>query len=172
MHRLTFLVWIGGIFLGAETVRIGSALQAPHAYKDAVGRAQGFFVDVMSEAALRTGREMAWVFQSESMDRVVPSGDIDLYAGAFSTPERKKLFYVSDPWWSEELYVVVRTDRGIRSLRDLRGKSLVYSKRPLPIPAEMAFSGSKPIEFGNRARRLTAICLGNYGAGLFDHFTL
>ena len=63
MHRLTFLVWIGGILLGVETVRIGSALQAPHAYKDAVGRAQGFFVDVMRETALRTLREVAWVFR-------------------------------------------------------------------------------------------------------------
>lgn len=79
----------------------------------------------MSDALLRTGREMARVFQSESMDRVVPSGDIDLYAGAFSTPEQKKLFYVSDLWLSEELYVVALTDRGIRGLRDLRGKSLV-----------------------------------------------
>src|SRR6188768_353866 len=94
----------------AQPIRIGSSLQSPHVYQKPGEQPSGFFVDVFQRAAIRSGDQIVWVVRTDAMEAAMKSGEIDLYAGAFSTPDRTTRNYFTTPWWPEDIFLVVRTD--------------------------------------------------------------
>jgi signal transduction histidine kinase/CheY-like chemotaxis protein len=151
-----------------STVRIGSALAEPDAYILPDGRPAGFFVEVFREAAKREGLTITWVFSDRSADATLDSGKIDLYAGIFPTPERRRRLHLTEPWWTVPSYFAVAEDSALRSSADLAGRSLAYSNSPpLPAPVASLLPGVQATVLRAAADRLAAVCLGQADAALF-----
>jgi len=92
----------------APPLRIGVGRIVPIAYFDENGTAVGFAVDLINEAARRERIPVSWVHIKKSFKEDLQTGTIDLLSAGMATEERKQLFYVSEPWWSEELDLLSR----------------------------------------------------------------
>lgn len=159
--------------VAAKPIRIGSALQAPHVFQKSGEQPHGFFVDVFEKAATRIGEQIVWIVRTDAMEAAMKSGEIDLYAGAFATPDRAKRNYFTTPWWPEDIFLVVRTDSGIRYASDLKNRTVFYETRPpLPLPIDKALPGSRPAVLQVRVERMEAVCRDNKLAGVFNQTTL
>jgi hypothetical protein len=115
-------------------LKIGVGRIVPIAYLDENGTAVGFAVDVVNEAARREQISVSWVKIRKSFKEDLQSGMIDLVPAGIATEERKHLFYVSEPWWSDHLSLLTRA--GTSQVRRL-GIQQVYIEfaRPYFDPA-------------------------------------
>jgi two-component system, cell cycle sensor histidine kinase and response regulator CckA len=120
----TLLLLAGGR-AQAQRLRIAYGDSYPMHYLDAAGKARGFAVDVVNEAARREGLSTEWLPPSQrSTGEMLRDGTADLLAAATSTPERRRLFYVSDPWWEAEMVALVPAGSPIQNESGLAGRRL------------------------------------------------
>lgn len=167
------LVSASGLWSQPRPVRIGSASAPPDAYALPDGTITGFFVEVFREAGKREGLPIQWVFSDRSADDALGSGTIDLYAGIFPSPERRRRFHLTQPWWVVPSYYAVMEDSSLRSSADLAGRSLVYSPSPpLPAPIAVLMPGVQTAAMKSAEERLVAVCLGQADAAMFTQSSL
>lgn len=98
----------------ADLITAGFGQDPPLHYRDAHGSAAGFMVDAINEAARREQIRITWrpVAGSQQIEPALHEGRIDLFPSAISTPVRRTRFWVSEPWWTEDLSLLVRADFG------------------------------------------------------------
>ena len=177
-HRLLFvslvLLYPGSILWPQSIpVRIGSALAAPDAYRLPDGSLAGFYVEAFREAARREGVDVTWAFFNSSADDAIDSGQFDLIAGVFPSPERRLRMYLTEPWWNVPTYFVVRADSPVHSVADLRNRTAVYSASPpLPGPVSKLLPEIQFRELRLPADRLTAVCDATASAALLTQPSL
>ncbi len=98
--------------LAGGSAKLGIGRVFPMSYRDSNGKLRGFAIDVLNEAARREKVALEWTAIKSSTDSEddLRSGAIDLLPAGMVTPERQRLFYVSEPWWSTETTLVSRVD--------------------------------------------------------------
>lgn len=154
-------------------VTIGMSPHPISAELDASGEWNGFFPDVFREAAKRENLRPVLRVKSERMEDAIASGEVDVYAGAFFSPERRSKMHFTRPWWQEPYYLLAKAESGIGGISDLRGKSLLYEKRPpISVPVELLAPEARRIEVGNRRERISSICAGAGDVALINHISL
>lgn len=174
------LVWIGILSLSAvltaqearQRVRVGGGYSVPWAYLGPDGTPTGFYVEVMKEAARREGLAFEVVFRKDGPEKALSSGEIDLWAAAVPTAERRKKLYFTTPWWSQDHYIGVLSSSDIYGVGDLDGKTVVYSSTP-PFTVDLAnvMPGAKLQAMNDLRARFRAVCDGRADAALFYHET-
>ena len=99
----------------------------PLHYRDASGKVSGFVIDVVDEAARRAGIQIVWraVNGSVDIDRALAEGRIDVFPVGVATQARRQQFWVSEPWWSEDLSLLARVNIGQSARIDWRGRHIV-----------------------------------------------
>jgi two-component system, cell cycle sensor histidine kinase and response regulator CckA len=98
------------------TFRIGFYNSGKEHFPGADGKAVGNAVDLLNEAARRSGIKLEWVYSPEGTDSALESGRVDLWPLLADLPERKGHVYVSDPWTMTEYGIVSRdSDPVVRS---------------------------------------------------------
>jgi hypothetical protein len=90
-------------------LKIGVGRIVPIAYFDDHGKAAGLAVDAVNEAAHREGIPLAWLRLVQGVEDDLRTGAIDLLAAGMATEQRKQSFYMSEPWWFQELSLLTRT---------------------------------------------------------------
>ena len=157
-----------GLWAQPAPIRIGSAPAEPDAYSLPDGAATGFFVEVFREAARREGLTISWVFSDRAADVALESGKVDLYAGIFPTPERRRRLHLTEPWWTVPTYFAVAENSALHSTKHLAGHSLLYSSSPpLPAPIEDLLPGVQASVVRAAPDRMSAVCLGEADAAFF-----
>jgi PAS domain S-box-containing protein len=107
--RGVFALLAASFSLQAEsTLKIGVGRIVPDVYFDEHGKAVGFAVDVVAEAARREGIPIRWVPLTNGVTEDLEAGALDLISAGIGTRERKRNLYVSEPWWYEELSLLTR----------------------------------------------------------------
>ena len=98
-------------------------------YRDSSGKVTGFAIDLMSEAARRENLSVIWVHGVgiDENDEALRTGKVDVIMTGAATPDRHRVFYVSNPWWSDDLVAIVPANSAIRQESDLAGKRLATS---------------------------------------------
>jgi PAS domain S-box-containing protein len=136
------------------------------------GRPSGFMIEVLDEAARRSGYVLDWrsIVVLAANNQALRRGDVDLVVGV-DTPERRREFLVTEPWWSVGRTVVVRADSAIRKDSDLRGKRLAVTTSSASI-AETVYPGSVSENRISPARSIEAVCLGDADAALMEEMFL
>lgn len=79
-------------------LRMGFQNALPYQFRDAAGLPAGPAVDLMREAAARTGIRLQWVFDPEGPEKALVTGQADLWPLLADLPERHKFLYISAPW--------------------------------------------------------------------------
>ncbi len=151
-------------------LRMGFQNALPYQFRDAAGLPAGPAVDLMREAAARTGIRLQWVFDPEGPEKALVTGQADLWPLLADLPERHKFLYISAPW--SRLGYVTISPRGA-----FKGKS--------GDPAGMTVAGTWNISSDQRlgarffpnsllllvespAEVLNAVCRGAAEAGLLS----
>jgi signal transduction histidine kinase/CheY-like chemotaxis protein len=74
------------------------------------GEASGLSVDLVSRAARRRGIELEWVYWNNSSESALVRKKVDLWPLITITPQRLKLFHISQPYLQHEYCLLVRND--------------------------------------------------------------
>jgi PAS domain S-box-containing protein len=136
-------------------------------YLDADGKARGFVVEAMEEAARREGLTLEWKAAGDlaANNEALVAGQLDLIVGA-ATAERQRMFWVSDAWWSSEMVAVSLADRRWREQKQLYGTRIVTPRSALTIVSGH-FQNSKVEAVGSVVEAAEAVCLKRADAGIF-----
>ncbi len=162
---VTVALAIGGPVLASKPpVKIGVGTVFPISYRDNNRRWSGFAIDVLSEAARREKLAVQWLpsASSKSAEDDLQSGRTDLMPAGMVTPERKRKFYVSEPWWSTEMSMVSRADRP--KLTRL-GMSPIFVDLARPV-----FPSTALVPYpGGVEEAISALCRGDIDSALLTH---
>jgi len=158
---------------GMPQLRIGSNEQSPLAYRTPGGASEGFFVAALTEAGRRAGYDVRWVFRTDSVTQALSSGDVDLWAAAIATPERRNVLHFTSPWWSDPFYIVVPATSGVQNQSALAGRTLtIHRGPPLSTAAETLFPNVKLNYQAFSADALRSVCSGRSDAVLLTRLHL
>ncbi len=153
-------------------VRVGVGYSVPWAYLGPDGAPIGFYIEVMREAARREGLGFESVFRRDGPEVALQAGEIDLWAAAVATPERRARLYFSDPWWSQDHYVAILRSGPAARIEHLSGRTVLYSAAPpFTVPLDQVVPGAilKPVN--DLRARFAALCAGQADGVLFYHET-
>lgn len=104
----------------------------PFEFRDEKGQAKGFNVDIVQAIANEMGRKIriktgVW----EEIKSELKTGQIDGLAGMYKTRERAKYFDFSVPHFIASYAIFVRKGSAIKTLDDLKGKTILVQKDDL-----------------------------------------
>jgi PAS domain S-box-containing protein len=104
---------------GHRVYRIGWMVSPPYELPGAGGEPAGLAVDMVREAAQRRGITLKWVFWDNSSESALRRKAVDLWPLITITPDRRKMFYISEPYIETEHCLLVRADSPYRKVQDL-----------------------------------------------------
>ena len=90
----------------SRVYRIGFHDSPPRQFVSPAGQPYGPTIDVVREAARRAGVTLEWVLVPQMPDEVLTTGKVDLWPHNKRHPERRKLFYISEPYEETSFWLV------------------------------------------------------------------
>ncbi|MPM73134.1 L-cystine-binding protein FliY [bioreactor metagenome] len=102
----------------------------PFAFKNEGGAYTGFDLDLASEVAKKNGWKVAFrPINWDNKDNELASGSIDcIWNGFTMSPARIDKYTWSDPYFNSSQVIVVKADSDIKTLADLKGKTVETQK--------------------------------------------
>src|SRR5260221_11326790 len=113
-------------------VRIGVDQAAPYqSWQDGLGPV-GFTVDVIREAARKSGIDLRWVNCPEGPQKALRAGKVDIWPLLGTASARDAGFYIPEPWLENQYAIVWRgTAPALREAEpDWKGRSIAVTKLP------------------------------------------
>lgn len=161
----------------AQHLSVGFGHVPPLHYRESQGRAAGFVVDVINEAARREGVEVGWtrVGGSNDIEKALAGGRIDLYPAALVTENRRGRFWFSEPWWSEDLTVLTRPNLSSMPSADWSGRRIVLATPVYTSVASRLMPGARfqvPEDYDRRGGAdagAAMVCGGRSDGALMSH---
>jgi signal transduction histidine kinase/CheY-like chemotaxis protein len=149
--------------------RIGFFNAQNEHYRGADGKATGNSVDLLNEAARRTGIKLEWIYSPEDADVALASGQVDLWPIIGDLPERKGRVYVSAPWTMRAFGLASRASNPIASAS--KSPNLMLANIPHSVEDKLgkrSFPNAKFLDEGNTLGQLIAICDGDAQAAVIS----
>jgi signal transduction histidine kinase/DNA-binding response OmpR family regulator len=157
--------------------RIGYYNTPTEHFRGPDGKPEGNSVDLMNQAARRSGIKLEWIYSPEGPDVALASGQVDLWPVIGDVPERKGHVYISAPWTMTEFGLVSRKSDPIvpdSGSTDLKVASL--SNRIEQTLAERVFPNARFVAVDSVNAQLSAVCNGDAQVAVvtqsFDEFTM
>jgi len=151
--------------------RIGAEDSPPYMALARDGSASGFVVEVLQEAARRSGVHLQWVplVVPHGLDSPIRDGVVDMWGFAAVTPERKAQFHLTEGWLKVPLYLVSLTGSKIMRPADTTGQPLAHLDNPTMAGIARQFlPGAKSLQMRTREDIIRAICSGDVTAGVVN----
>jgi PAS domain S-box-containing protein len=145
-------------------LRAGYANFSPYVETGSDGKPYGFAVEVLAAAARRAGITLHWVSVGPGIEAALKARQIDISPIITSTPERQREFYLSAPWWDNELVLLARRPHPDRD------QSFLLATRDLPYVRRLA-GATYPLARKSTAKYpdiVAAACTGSVDAILLD----
>lgn len=151
----------------ARPFRIGFHSAPPNQNVTPDGKPSGSAIDIIAEACRRRGIPVEWVLCPEGPDASLIAGKVDLWPLITDLPERRKRFYISEPWTTNSFWMVTLKSSGIASPADTAGKVVWYRDDPIGrrLKSEY-FSAATLVGKGDNTSILEAVSQGQAAAGL------
>jgi ABC-type amino acid transport substrate-binding protein len=150
------------------TFRIGFNNSAKEHFPGPDGKPMGNTVDLLNEAARRSGIQLEWVYSPEGPDTALETGQVDLWPTIGDLPERAGRVYISDPWSMISYGLVSRTSDPITSGSESSGIT-VSSYTGNNVEAKLAkrkFPNAKFVYVDGVEGQLSAVCGGHAQAAI------
>jgi signal transduction histidine kinase/DNA-binding response OmpR family regulator len=161
----------------AQPFRIGFYNSPGSHFMDANGNPAGDAVELLNEAARRSGIKLEWIYSPENTDAALESGQVDLWPVMGDLPERKGRVYVSAPWNMGEYGLVSRVSDPI-ALND-HSPDMTLATLAFNIETRLTtrnFPNATFLTVNNTAEQLSAVCSGQARAAVvtqnFDQLRL
>ncbi len=152
--------------------RIGYENDPPLHYPDKNGHPTGLAVEVVREAAQRAGVRLQWIFQRQSSEAALRSGQIDLWPLMTIRPERKGVVYITEPYRENESCILVPAESPFQRLAELDGHAICLDGGPL---AQRLLNNQLPhirLQLVDTpADAIASLCRGKVEAAYLDGFS-
>jgi signal transduction histidine kinase/DNA-binding response OmpR family regulator len=129
------------------------------------GQAAGYAVDLLNEAARRSGMQLQWVYSPEGPDAALQTGQVDLWPVIGNVPERKGHVYISAPWSMISYGLVSRSSDPIAA--NDQSSEVTIAANPKSMGTKLArtyFPKANFLTVGSAAEQLSAVCTGKVRA--------
>ena len=172
MNRTYWFMICGTFALGpaiwSQPLKMAYGPVPPLSYRTQEGKPAGFTIDVFNEAARRARIQVQWLAAGPSLaiEQALKAKELDIVPAGMVTPDRQRMFYVSEPWWFAELSLLTRTTDGPTNVV---GKRLALGSPIYRFLAEREFPGAIQIPFSNAEQAAAALCNGDADAALLMH---
>jgi len=151
--------------LPARVYRIGFQDLQTRQFVSKNGEPSGSATDVVREAARRAGVALQWTLIPEGPDAVLTSGEVDLWPVVGTLKERRKFFYISEPFQETSYWMVSLKARGIR-YEDMAGRTLGQQVGLTSRLAKRWFPRSRLVAVPSRLEVMRSLCKGDLDAGV------
>ncbi len=150
--------------------RIGYQHSPPYQLVGGDGSPTGPAVEVLTEACRRRSIPIVWVYAPEGPEPSLVSGMVDLWPLVGDLPERRKIFYITEPWITNSFWMVSLESSGIRIPKDTAGKTVIhYGVNIATRLARQTFPRARLVTGSNLPSSvLEAVCSGAADAGLIS----
>ena len=156
-----------------QTITIGFRDARPYNFPDANGDATGPAVDLIKAAARRKHIDLRWKYLQEGPDQALLSGAVDLWPTFGDTPERRKSFYVTDPWLKFTFVLVFPESAGLSGVNEFYGQSLAVSTAAInQVFAREHFPHSAIVSRRTPEEVVEAVCSGVVDGALLAQSSL
>jgi PAS domain S-box-containing protein len=152
----------------AARLRAGFSEFLPYVGKDESGSPAGLAVQVVQEAAKRTGIRLEWV-EVEDAEKALREGAIDLFPILTVSPERKKGLYASVPWWESSQSLLSLREHALKNPAAAVGRRIAIRGRPFgAIAAASQLPGAITILTQGPLKMIADLCKGQVDGVLLD----
>ena len=114
-----------------RVIRIGFYVSHPFHFPDSEGRPSGPVVDIVSEAARRSGIQLQWIYSPAGPEITLGSGKTDLWPLLGDIPERRRFLYISEPYLRLTYVLVFAPGHPVESAARIRGKRIASGRAAL-----------------------------------------
>ncbi len=149
--------------------RIGADNAPPYHVIHPDGRIDGMAVEIMNAAAQKAGIRLQWVACRKTPDEALAAGAVDLWPALAATPERLRLYKVTDPWLMNDTMAVALAshqrldDQFINSSKvAVRGKSTIVPKFHEEFPGAVLWRAD------SREDALISVCQGKTDVAIVE----
>ena len=149
-----------------RTLRIGFEQVTPVQIRTENGFA-GLAVEIIDEAAKRTGLPLQWVETGTSSDEAFRRGLVDLWPLMADLPQRRKVVHITTPWLLATHTLVLHQDSASLG-RKYEGRIAVFR---LPVQVRLAhqeFPNAQLVESPDPQEVVKAVCEGKVSAGFME----
>jgi signal transduction histidine kinase/ActR/RegA family two-component response regulator len=152
--------------------RVGAHQSLPDYSFREDGGLEGLGVAVLEEAARRRGMRLAWVRVQGDTDDALRAGLVDLWPAVPDSPERRRRYFLSEPWLSDSFVLILRAGRALPDWADPKGLGkLRLGLRGGGVAEALArhqFEGAKTTVYPDHGRELQAVCRGEVDAAFIE----
>ncbi len=168
------LVWtfIEKSCVTSRVYTIGWENDPPDEFPDSKGQPTGMIVEIVREAAQRSGIQLQWVRHDESSEAALRSGGVDLWSSMTITPERAKILHISAPYLESIQCLLVPRASVFQRQEDLAKGTIGYLG--LPITSRQAHAlmpDARLITMRSPKDLVQAVCQQRVDAGFIEHET-
>jgi signal transduction histidine kinase/AmiR/NasT family two-component response regulator len=153
--------------LAGRTFRIGFEHSPPNQFLAADGSPTGPVIEILREAARRTGIRLEWVRMDRSSEHTLDSRAADLWPLLTDLPERRARYYITRPFTSARYWLVVDQASGFTRAEQIEGHrvALRYPSTNERI-AKSYLPGVQILRRTELPEVLGAVCTGEADAGM------
>ena len=152
----------------AATLRAGYGEFVPYISTDDRGNPAGLAVQVVQEAARRTGIRVEWV-KVEDAEKALRGGVIDLYPILTVSPGRRQSFYISVPWWESSLSLLSLREHPLKSPAAAVGRRIALRDRTVETAAAASqLPGALHVPTRGSLKMIGDLCTGRVEGVLLD----
>ncbi|MBV8896811.1 MAG: transporter substrate-binding domain-containing protein, partial [Acidobacteriaceae bacterium] len=152
-------------YTDSKVYRIGADHAPPYYFLRPDGKVEGFAVDVLDEAARRSGIKLQWVAVRNLLpDQALDQRLVDLWPALAGIPERRARFHVTEPWLSNQ-YCLISLASGSRE--PPRQVVTIPIRGPLTL-AQKLYSPQNVRTVASREQGLSEVCAGRAEAAFLE----
>ena len=175
MLAIAAVVWLGynrwmvsRIDTG-RAYRVGIPHDPPLSVIDAAGRPDGFAVEVISEAARRSGIRLEWALMPAGPDKALRRREVDLWPLLTIRPDRKPHIQFTQPWMHTQLMLISTSDPDAGSTKDA---VIAFSDNPINRQLFAGrYRGAVAMPTNGQDAAVLAVCDGRASAALVSDRT-
>jgi len=153
--------------LAGRTFRIGYEYSPPNQLLAADGSPAGPVIDILREAARRTGIRLEWVRTNLSSERSLDSRAVDLWPLLTDLPERRARYSITRPFTSARYWLVVDQASGFTRAEQIEGHRMALRSPSMNESIAKAYlPGVQMVRRKELPELLGAVCSGEADAGM------
>jgi PAS domain S-box-containing protein len=168
------LVWIfvENSRVTSRLYRIGWENDPPEQFPDSKGQPTGLAIELVREAARRSGIQLQWVQRNDSSEAALRSGGVDLWPLMTFTPERAKIFHISAPYLESIRCLLVRRASAFQRVEDLARGTVGHLGFPISSrQAHALLPDARLIVFRSPGDLVEAVCQQQVDAAFLEQHT-
>src|SRR5450759_1629430 len=140
------------------TLRVGYSEFYPYVTVDQAGIPAGLAVQIVQQAAARTGVRLQWI-RVDDAEQALRTGQVDLFPLLTVTPERNRDLHMSVPWWESSQTLLSLRDRPLKNPAAAAGKAIAVRDLALGVAvAAQNLPGANLVATRNAKKMIDDVC--------------